>query len=347
MYSVRQWLPALFLTWATSVLSSPLAVSNPSSLSSPKINLTDITHTFANLSEIDIPQDFKLHLQSQFPSYQPEEAYFYNTIMALRKVALEDFNGVMPGQHFNTNKFPKTPINLVARWGQIQRKYVVWGLLPALAFMTEETGLCVTSFRLLWQEGEIGSVGFGIPGTISRAPEGRSNGTESTTQNHVPSIDGFNLTNSPATLGEPASDADLTEPLNTNRVTVAIARSGGDLRKYDVLMGIAGALAEAAEKPAEHRINYDWSSQLWNFNCRFATKQVTPVRTAPLVYTFRVLIDSLVQVADYYIRVNAYHEISMITKVDRVMVGISKLVHRTDWPLLGPGNQSTPVGSTA
>jgi len=322
-------------------------VSNPSSLSSPKINLTDITHTFANLSEIEIPQDFKLDLQSQFPSYQPEEAYFYNTIMALRQVALEDFNGDMLGQHFNTNKFPDTPINLVARGGQIQRKYVVWGLLLALAFMTEETGLCVTSFRLLWQEIEVGSVGFGIPGVISQAPEGRSDGTESTTQNHVPSIDGFILTNSPATLGEPASDANLTEPLNTNSVTVAIARSGGDLRKYDVLMGIAGALAEAAEKPAEHRINYDWSSQLWNFNCRFDTKQVTLVRTAPLVYTFRVLIDSLVQLADYYIRVNAYHEISMITRVDRVMVGISKLVHRTDWPLLGPRNQSTPVGSTA
>lgn len=267
--------------------------------------------------------------------------------MALRHVALEDFNGFMPGHHFYTDKFPNTPINLVARWGQIQRKYVVWGLLLALAFMTEETGLCVTSFRLLWQEIEIGSVGFGIPGVISQAPEGPSDGTESTTQNHVPSIDGFILTNSPATLGEPASDADLTEPLNTNSVTVAIARSGGDLRKYDVFMGIAGALAEAAEEPAEHRLNYDWSSQLWNFDCRFDTKQVTPVRTAPPVYTFRMLIDSLVQVADYYVRVNAYHEISMITRVNRVMVGISKLVRRTDWPLLGPGNQSTPVGSTA
>ncbi len=112
-------------------------------------------------------------------------------------------------------------------------------------------------------------------------------------------------------------------------------------------MNIAGALAQAAEKPSEARLNYDWSSQLWNYQCRFDTKQVAPIRSAPPVYTFRVLIESLAQVADYYVGNNAYHEISVITRVNRVTVGTSKLVQRTDRPLLGLGNQTQPVGSTA
>lgn len=345
MYPVRQWLPVLFLAWAMSVLSSPLAVSDPPSLSSIKINLTDITHTFANLSEINIPQDFQLKLQFRLASFQPEEAYFYNTIMALRLVALEDFNGAMVGQRFHTNEFPNTPILLVTPSGQIQRKYVVWGLLLGLAFMTKETGLCVTSFGLLWHGAAIGDLVFGSLQMVSQAPETPSNGTASITPKHVSSIDGFNLTNSPATLGEPASDADLSS--DAMRVTVDIVHSGAALRKYDVLMSIAGALAEAAEQPTTDRIYYDWRSQLWNFDCRFETKQITPIRSAPPVYTLKVLIDSLAQVADYYIRVNAYYEIIMVTRVDRVIVADSKLVRRTDRLLLGPGNQSTPVGSAA
>lgn len=85
-------------------------MSNPSSLRSTKINLTDITHTITNLSEIHIPKDFTLDLQFQFPSHQPPEAYFYNAIMALKKVALEDINGVMTAEHFDTDRFPDMPI---------------------------------------------------------------------------------------------------------------------------------------------------------------------------------------------------------------------------------------------
>lgn len=317
-------------------------MSNPPSLSSIKINLTEITHISANLSEINIPQELKLHLQFRVRSHQPEEAYFYNTIMVLKQLALEDFDGIMFGQQFNTVKFPRTPIRLITKWGQIRRKYFVWALLLGLAFMTEETGLCVTSFGLLWQGVEIGGLVFGNPQMVSQAPETRSNGTASTTQKHVSSSD---LTTSPANLGEPASDAGLS--VNDMEVSVDIARSGGDLRKHDALMLIAGALAEAAEQPTAQRINHEWSSQLWNFECRFDTKQVTPIHSLPPIYTFRVLIESLAQVADYYVRFNMYHEVFMTTRVNFILVANSKLFQRRNRPLLGPGYQSTPVGSAA
>jgi len=115
----------------------------------------------------------------------------------------------------------------------------------ALAFMTTETGLMTTRFALLWNGQEIDSLDIGIPRPFSQAP----NGTERT---HVPD---FNLTSSPASL---ASDASLSS--DVVKVTTVIAHSGGDLRKHDVLMTIAGALAEAAEEPSEARVDYDWSS---------------------------------------------------------------------------------------
>lgn len=45
--------------------------------------------------------------------------------MALKKVAVEDINGVMTAEHFDTDRFPNMPIRVNRRWGQIQRKYVV------------------------------------------------------------------------------------------------------------------------------------------------------------------------------------------------------------------------------
>lgn len=344
MYIVRQWLPVLFCTWAISVLSGPLAVSNPSSLSSANIRLAEFTRTFANLSAIEIPQDLKLYLQFQAPSLQPVTAYYYNTIAALRQLALGDFNGAMFGQRFLTSRFPNMPITLITRSGQILRRYVVWSLLLALAFMTEETGLSVTTFALLWQGMSIGSLTFGIPGLLSQAPESHTNGTESTTPGSVPSIDGFNVTNSPASSGGSANDADLSS--YAMRVTVAITRSGDNLNPHDVFMGIAGALAEAAERNSENRIG-EWSSQLWNFDSRFDTRQVRLFRAEQPLYTFRVLIESLGDVTDYFVGYQAFYEISAITKVNQIMVGTSRLSHRMDGRLLGPGNQTLPVGSTA
>lgn len=344
MYILRQWLPVLFLTWAISVLSSPLAVSNPPSLSSANVKLAEFTRTFANLSAIDIPQDLKLYLQFQAPSPQPQTAYYYNTIAALRQLALGDFDGLMFGQRFVTSKFPNTPITLVTRSGQIQRRYVVWGLLLALAFMTEETGLCVTTFALLWQGMSVGRLTFGIPGMLSQAPESHTNGTESTTPGSVSSIDGFNVTNRPASSGGSANDADLSS--YATRVTVAITRSGDNLNPHDVFMGIAGALAEAAERNPEQRID-EWSSQLWNFDSRFDTRQVRLFRAEQPLYTFRVLIESLAEVTDYFVNYQAFYEISAIIKVNQVMVGISRLGHRMAGRLLGSGNQSTSAGSTA
>jgi len=74
---------------------------------------------------------------------------------------------------------------------------------------------------------------------------------------------------------------------------------------------------------------------------------VTLIHLASPIYIFKVLIETLAQMANYYVGGNAYQGISVITRVNRVIVSTSKLVERTDGPLLGIGNQSATVGSTA
>ncbi len=74
---------------------------------------------------------------------------------------------------------------------------------------------------------------------------------------------------------------------------------------------------------------------------------MTLIHLASPIYIFKVLIETLAQMANYYVGGNAYQGISVITRVNRVIVSTSKLVERTDGPLLGIGNQSATVGSTA
>lgn len=314
MYKLRQRLLAIFFTWTHWVLSSPLTVSNPSSLISTTTNLTSDLLTVANLSQIAIPRDFKVDPKLLRFSHQPVEAYFYNTISALKEVALQNFDGVTPSVVFRTRRFPEVDIKLVGE--QLQTRYVVWGLLLALLCMNDLPflGFNTASFSLQWQGVEVGGILFG------------STRTDNTQKSFTTdSLDGNDISG----------------------VSVDFAPYGRELGQGDVFMAIVSALSEAAAKPADERITNIFNSFFDDFHCQITSKGVIPVRTTPPYSTFGTLIRSLWLATDYIVTSNEKRQLRMLVKVNDVSVAQSLIIWKDDPHLVTSGGDTNSSRSAA
>ena len=321
---MQQCLPLLFLILIWTVLPSSLATSNPLSISSANINFRDYRDTLTNLSQIDMPNDFKLNLVVTFPSQQPEEAFFYGGIMALKEVALHDFNGDIPIQRFRTRNFPDMEVRLASSDnGPLPTKYAVWALTLALYFIDYLNVWETSIWSMEWQGNAIGGIALGDPTTLSQLFESDSSGTEETPQNLVVSDGPANDTN--ATNGTTIPG----QPDDTDPVTLDVSY-GRSLDKSAVFLTIIAALSDAAVKPADSRVTGTWSSSFSNYHCEFHTEELTPVRTSPPFYTFRWLIESLGKAIQVFVLYNRYQELSMRVKVNNIVVAQSSFEYKLD-----------------
>ena len=312
MYKLRQGFPVLFFTWTQWVSSSPLTVSNPSSLVSTTANLTHNLLTVANLSQIAVPQDFKIEPNFLRISGQPTEAYFYNIISALKEVALEHFHGDTPPTVFRTTRFPMVDIQLTGQ--QLQARFVVWGLLLAIFWMNNFPFLFNTAFfRLEWQGVTVGGLLFG-----PTQPD-----------------------NTPKQL---TTDALIVN--DTSAVSVNFTPYGRELDQVDMFMAIISALSEAAVKPANERVAGIFNSFFDHYHCQITSTGVMPTRTDPPYYTFETLIQSLWLATEYIVTNNQKWQLRMLVKVNNVPVAQSEVVWKDDPHLVALGgdtNSSTSI----
>lgn len=258
----------------------------------------------------------------------PDRAYYYAAIMALKEVALEDFNGVARNQNFHNTRFPGLVVMMNTHYDTVPRKYVVWGLLLACGLMEQAIGFGHLFFSLQWRGREVAGLAFSPARSTFQISDGRPNGTETTTPNEVPSIDDVQVTNSTATPGTTASETVSTGASNADTLSVTIERHGSLLRASDVYMELLFALAHAAPKPSNTRITRVWKSEMDDYHTTFSTNQVPATRSEPPYYTFRVLIESLALAADHVVQENQYYEFDMLIKVNDVAIASALLSHK-------------------
>lgn len=258
----------------------------------------------------------------------PRRAYYYAAIMAMKELALEDFNGVMRDQHFRTTRFPQLNVSMNTHYETVPRKYVVWGLFLACAIMEEGTGFGWNFFSLQWQGREVAGLAFSPLLPTPQPSDGGPDGTKTTTPNQVSSIDESKVTNSTATLGTTASQTDSPGASNDDTVAVTLQHIGGPLRDIDVYMELLDAMAHAAPNPPDRRITRVWTSEFDDCHATFSTNQVPATRSEPPHYTFRVLIESLALAAEHIVEENQYYEFGMLIKVNDVAIASALLIHK-------------------
>ncbi|KAL8798437.1 MAG: hypothetical protein Q9182_006665 [Xanthomendoza sp. 2 TL-2023] len=245
--------------------------------------------------------------------------------MALKELAVGDFEEAMSVRNFVTRRFPQLSIQLYATETVIQRKYVVWGLVLAIHNMVVHQTFQHSFALLYWKGEDIGAISFGPTPITSTVLD---------TQAHV------GVTVPPKLVGPPSSEAahrlqpkgDDTAaiPVAANRVTVDFAYIGSNIGLETIFMTIISALSEAATRSAASRLDGPWSSQFEGWPCHFVTKPVSPTRRTPPVYEWRWLIQVLGQATEYMVGRSDYRNLQMDIKVDGVRVGMASLIDDDD-----------------
>ncbi|KAL8771741.1 MAG: hypothetical protein Q9209_002932 [Squamulea sp. 1 TL-2023] len=283
-----------------------LATSNSVKPSSQRINPSIPMPSHPKLSQINIPKDFRVvptSVASQGPS---EEAFFYNTIIALKELALGDYNGNMPVQSFASMRFPEPAIQFYGMDTVIPRKYIIWGLLISIYNMVSTADFRTRLVVLYYLNVEVGGITFGRPTTVNgllhrHAMKG-----------------GTKLTGQPFNENHTA-----TTPLAANRVTIDLTPFGSIIKPSNLFMTIISALSEAAPHFATTPLDGPFTSQFQTFPCRLATRPIQPPRRTPPVYEWRHLVHALGQVTEFVVGKVVSMEMTMSINVDGTTVGLA------------------------
>ena len=333
MYGTWQCL-SLLLSGAQVVLSSPLAVSNPLSLSSGSFNLTvPVGYPTVSLSQIRIPTDFKLEPQFTNPNHQPKEAYYYNIIVALASVAIKDFDGVVTEQVYTTDRFPRLPVffNTPPPSGPIPTRYAVWALTLAPVFLDVVIGFKTVFFSLQWLGEEVGGLALGDSRSISRFLESHSNETDKMTHNLAMSAAPIEAaTPGIVALEELVEATNLTAPSNADRLNIEFEYYGQTLLKQSIFLAIISALSDVAVKAHQDKVIGKFSSFFDDEHALFTTEAIEPARTSPPYYTYGTMIGTLALAADYLVQHRDYHELKMKIKVNDIVVANAALSYLDD-----------------
>ncbi|KAL8785948.1 MAG: hypothetical protein Q9213_003097 [Squamulea squamosa] len=261
----------------------------------------------SKLSQINIPQEFQIF--PKFASPGPsQEAFFYNIIIALKELALGDYNEEIPVQSFASMRFPEPLIQFYGMGAGIQRKFLIWGLVISIYNMVHTSDFRTSLVVLYYMHEEVGGITFGRPATV--------NGL---LQRHA-TKGGTKLIRLPSNDNHTA-----TTPLTANRVTIDVTPFGSIIQTPTLFMTIISALSEAAPHPATAPLDRPFTSSFQSFPCHLATRPVQPPRRAPPVYEWRHLVHALGQVTEFVVGRVLAMEMTISIKVDRTTVGLAGL----------------------
>ena len=309
----------LALVWARLATSIPLSTENKALSSFQEVGPSISMPPRTNLSQIAIPQDFKTFPRSGGQRL-PWEGFFYNIILALKDLALGDYNTIMPYQRFTSERFPEPVIQFYGNGAGLARRYLVWGFLMSIwniVFTSDFRTLLVT---LYYRSAEVGGILFGPQdsGTGSlRLPATEENTTV------TPPSDPLNGTTNDYP-SHPANNLPSNNPLPSNRVTTHISPFGAAMPARTVYMALISALSEAAVHGATDRIDETFTSHFDSFACVLVTRPVMPPRRDPPIYQWGHLIVALPQVMEEFVGRAEFRESSLSIKVDGVTVGLAR-----------------------
>lgn len=273
-------------------------------------NLVKPTRPFAA-----IPPQFQIKPDSQLPIKFPPEACFTNMVAALTSIALGDFMGKMQMNIYRSRRFPQPLIKLTSpAQKDVTRQYIVWGLFLTAFYLQSHNAFNVGFFSLQWNGEEVAAIGIG--------------GTPK--------------------LAGPLGVLGTTPPTENIKVDYAFYGGTAELGKDAVFMTIIASLLEVAPQAANDKIHETVINYLNNEPAAFI---VTPTEASRGArgpsFSNRVLIDVLVQTADYYAASNTYRQLELKISVDNVMVAQGAFVRRASLGSLGFSNATEQEQSAA
>lgn len=307
-----------------SVLTLPLSSLNSSDIQSTIWNTT--------LSQ-PVPPAFTVTV-SRFPGPDlPPESCLLQTLIALGQIATQDFNGRQPPCSYDHPHFSLT-IDGSKQQSLIHRKYAIWGLYRAIAYMLEQEDYRSRVFTLRWQGAIVGRVRFSDKVHPHHSPGNNATGGLETPL--LTTADALTLSDSTAT----PIDTALSRQFIDGNLEYNINLFGQQLSLSDVFMSIFTAIVQAAPIPGGETIqNFDVNTALYHTHLRVKDPNNPPRSSPPFLDQFTML-KVLVQIpALMLLEGNTWREANMNIKIDNTVVAIGSLRR------VGPADNSTSIGS--
>lgn len=241
---------------------------------------------------------------------------FINIIEALRVLAKEDYEGFTPLTTFRTHNYPQPVIALTEPLlSPIKRKYVIWGLLLAWAWLSQPGRAVVTHFDLLWDDQSVGGILFGSLYLDTQEYEGEVNDTA------VEDIA------KPHKLEAPMGYVSSLKQIPDNVLVVSFNYFGpGVMMKENMQSSLLYVLSQAARYPADTPITDNWRPRVQENKCLFLAQRV--VSASPSSFNFFWLIEATVITANYILHTGRYRNINGLILLDGHVIGNVMLFSR-------------------
>ena len=240
---------------------------------------------------------------------------FINIIEALRVLAKEDYEGSTPLMTFRTFNYPQPPIALTSpTLSPIERKYVIWGLLLAWAWLSHPGRALVTHFDLFWDNQPVGGILFG---SLDLYAQHDNNGSNTAVKDHAESqelkvpMEGFSNVRK-------FSNSQLAEVFSYFR--------GGAMTKENMQLSLLYALSQMARYPIDTPIIDNWRPRFQEDRCLFFAQKI--VSASPVAFNFRWLIEATGIMANFIVRSGKYRNLNGLLLLDGHAIGNIMLFSR-------------------
>ena len=293
---------AFISLWAHAVSSSPL--------------LRNFSDPNANLGRELIP--LRMQCVANVIRSIPLEktGAFLNIIEALKILAKEDFEGFTPLMTFRTHNYPQPPVALTSpTLSPIKRKYVIWGLLLAWAWLSHPGRARVTHFDLLWDDRPVGGIIFGSLDLYAQHDKNASNTAVkdvAKSKDFEPPIEGF---------------SNLRE-FSDSQLAVGFSYFGGmeTMTKDNMQLSLLYALSQMARYPVDTPIIDNWRPRFQEDRCLFFAQKI--VSDLPLAFNFFWLIEATAVTATFIVRSGLYRNLNGLLMLDGHVIGNLMLFSR-------------------
>ena len=301
MFVSMEFSLTFLLLWGQTVSSGPILrnVSDP---------ITDLSRGLIPMRMRCVPSDtYSIPLE--------KNGAFFNIIEAFRVLAKEDFEGSTPLTRFRTHSYPQPLIALTSPLEDgIKRKYVIWGLLQAWAWLSHPGHAVVTHFDLLWDDQPVGGILFG-----SLHLDAQYTGNASSTA--VKDLAEFYGFEAPVeSFSNPRQFSDTQLVVSFNYFSTEA------MTKEDVQLSLLYVLAQTAQYPVHTPIIDDWKPRIQEHNCLFLAQKV--VSASPFAFNLFWLIESTTIMANYIIRSGEYRNLNGLILLDGHVIGNLMLFSR-------------------
>jgi len=248
-----------------------------------------------------------------------------NAINAMTNMATQDMHETMGMTTFELDDYPNNAIALLPRnWqrvGLIERRFAVWGLSLAVYTMTGRGDYHCSTFHLLWEGIEVGTLGFS-KGIIARPQLSASNNASDLQSQGLLSLDNTTAIGTPL-LHIQNSTADISNRpiLSSNVFPLPTV-----LPLEDFFMTVIGALTRLAAHKDKDAGVVDFAPDVAPIpaSVSFSAWSSKSISRPPFI-TARHIIETLGHLPAVMLARKRFSEVDIIMKLDGVDAGLGQL----------------------